>query len=141
VDGSGRISLANLGQPPFKPPERLLQRRTAPRGPAIKPQTRLPPNDFTTLIVKGRGPRRGGLKTGVTLVSPTADPQSLAAVTLKKRRQLATSELRHGHQCAIRTTHPTVSLQTQLPQAGWKLGTVWRWCHGSCSMGLGRMLQ
>jgi len=40
-------------------------------------------------------------KTVVTLVSTTADPQSLATVTLKKRRQLATSELLYGKRCEI----------------------------------------
>jgi hypothetical protein len=37
---------------------------------------------------------------GGPLASTTADQQPLAAVTLKKQWQLATSELRHGHQFA-----------------------------------------
>ena len=49
--------------------------------PGVSIQTKLPANECVTLIVKSRGPRRGGLKTGVTLVSTTADPQPLAAVT------------------------------------------------------------
>ena len=35
-------------------------------------QTKLPPNEFTTLILKARGPRRGALEWGVAVHGPAS---------------------------------------------------------------------
>jgi hypothetical protein len=52
---------------------------------------------------------------GGPLASTTADQQPLAAVTLKKQWQLATSELRHGHQFAAQGYFaPLVHLQVSM---------------------------
>ena len=37
-------------------------------------QTKLPPNEFTRLILKGRGPRRGALGLGEPLAPISAEP-------------------------------------------------------------------
>ena len=41
------------------------------------PQIKLPPNEFTTLILKARGPRRGALGLGGAVLRPGAQKYML----------------------------------------------------------------
>ena len=44
-------------------------------------QTKLPPNEFTTLTLKARGPRRGARDLGSMVLGPAAQPNGFGTVT------------------------------------------------------------